>query len=406
MGALSHVRVLDLSRVLAGPWASQVLADLGADVIKIEHPRGGDETRGWGPPFASNKDGSDSDVSAYFLCTNRNKKSVTIDIAQADGQSLVRRLAQQSDVVIENFKVGALAKYGLDYPNLGAANPRLVYCSITGFGQTGPYAARAGYDFLIQGLGGLMSLTGLPDSEPGGVPMKVGVALTDILSGLYASNAILAALAHCERTGIGQHIDVALLDVQVACLANQALSYLVTGATPERLGNAHPTIVPYQDFPTRDGRMTLAIGNDGQFRSFCAAAGEPSLADDSRFATNAARVENRAALIPLLQSITASRTTAEWTATLAPLGVPCGPINDLGAVFADSQVVARGLAAHFEHDTLGRVPTVANPVRLSNTPVTYRSAPPRLGEHTDSVLAESLGLSAAEIVALHGRGIV
>ena len=406
MGALSHVRVLDLSRVLAGPWASQVLADLGADVIKIEHPRGGDETRGWGPPFASNKDGSDSDVSAYFLCTNRNKKSVTIDIAQADGQSLVRRLAQQSDVVIENFKVGGLVKYGLDYPSLGAANPRLVYCSITGFGQTGPYAARAGYDFLIQGLGGLMSLTGLPDSEPGGAPMKVGVALTDILSGLYASNAILAALAHRERTGIGQHIDVALLDVQVACLANQALSYLVTGVTPERLGNAHPTIVPYQDFPTRDGRMILAIGNDGQFRSFCEAAGEPSLADDSRFATNVARVESRAALIPLLQGITASRTTAEWTAALAPLGVPCGPINDLAAVFADRQVVARGLAAHFEHDTLGRVPTVANPVRLSNTPVTYRSAPPLLGEHTDSVLAESLGLSAAEIVALRGRGIV
>jgi crotonobetainyl-CoA:carnitine CoA-transferase CaiB-like acyl-CoA transferase len=406
MGALSHIRVLDLSRVLAGPWASQVLADLGADVIKIEHPRGGDETRGWGPPFASNEDGSDSDVSAYFLCTNRNKKSVTIDIAQADGQSLVRRLAQQADVVIENFKVGGLVKYGLDYATLGAANPRLVYCSITGFGQTGPYAGRAGYDFLIQGMGGLMSITGLPDSEPGGRPMKVGVALTDIVSGLYASNAILAALAHRERTGVGQHIDVALLDVQVACLANQALNYLVSGVTPERLGNAHPTIVPYQDFPTRDGRMILAIGNDGQFRSFCEAAAAPWLADDPRFATNVARVENRAALIPLLQGITASRMTAEWTAALAPIGVPCGPINDLAEVFADPQIVARGLAAQLEHETLGRVPTVANPMRLSNTPVTYRSAPPRLGEHTDSVLAETLGLSAAEIVALRGRGIL
>jgi crotonobetainyl-CoA:carnitine CoA-transferase CaiB-like acyl-CoA transferase len=406
MGALSHVRVLDLSRVLAGPWASQVLADLGADVIKIEHPRGGDETRGWGPPFARNADGSDSDVSAYFLCTNRNKKSVTIDISQADGQSLVRRLAEQSDVVIENFRVGGLAKYGLDYPSLAAANPRLVYCSITGFGQSGPYAGRAGYDFLVQGLGGLMSITGLPDAEPGGGPMKVGVALTDILSGLYASNAILAALAHRDRTGIGQHIDVALLDVQVACLANQALCYLLTGVTPERLGNAHPTIVPYQDFPTRDGRMILAIGNDGQFRSFCEAAGKPSLADDARFATNAARVEHRAELIPLLETITVSRTTAEWTTGLAPVGVPCGPINDVAQVFADSQVVARGLAAQLEHKTLGSVPTVANPVRLSNTPVTYRSAPPRLGEHTDVVLTESLRLSAADILALRSRGVV
>ena len=406
MGALSHVRVLDLSRVLAGPWASQVLADLGAEVIKIEHPRGGDESRGWGPPFARNVDGSDSDVSAYFLCTNRNKKSVTIDLSQADGQNIVRRLAEHSDVVIENFRVGGLGKYGLDYPSLAAANPRLVYCSITGFGQSGPYAERAGYDFLVQGLGGLMSVTGLPDAEPGGRPMKAGVALTDILSGLYASNAVLAALAHRDRTGIGQHIDVALLDVQVASLANQALSYLLTGVTPERLGNAHPTIVPYQDFPTRDARMILAIGNDGQFRSFCEAAGEPSLADDARFATNAARVEHRAELIPLLEILTASRTTAEWTARLAPVGVPCGPINDVAQVFADPQVVARGLAVQLEHKTLGSVPTVANPVRLSNTPVTYRSAPPRLGEHTDVVLTESLRLSAAEIAALRSRGII
>jgi crotonobetainyl-CoA:carnitine CoA-transferase CaiB-like acyl-CoA transferase len=406
MGALSHIRVLDLSRVLAGPWASQILADLGADVIKVEHPRGGDESRAWGPPFAKREDGSDSDVSAYFLCTNRNKKSFTVDFAQPDGQSLVRRLAERCDVVIENFKAGGLAKYGLDYASLNAVNPRLVYCSITGFGQTGPYASRAGYDFMIQGLGGLMSITGRPDSEPGGGPMKAGVALTDILTGLYASNAILAALAYRERSGVGQHIDIALLDVQVASLGNHALSYLVTGIAPERLGNAHSSVVPYQDFPTRDGRMTLAIGNDAQFRRFCQAAGEPSLANDPRFAANPGRVENRAALIPLLQELTRGRTTAEWVTALAATGVPCGPINDLAQVFADPHVVARGIATQLDHEQLGQVPTVASPMRLSATPVAYHAAPPRLGEHTDSVLANDLGLSAAEIAALRGRGII
>ena len=406
MGALSHIRVLDLSRVLAGPWASQILADLGADVIKVEHPSGGDESRAWGPPFAKREDGSDSDVSAYFLCTNRNKKSFTVDFAQPDGQSLVRRLAERCDVVVENFKAGGLTKYRLDYASLNALNPRLVYCSITGFGQTGPYASRAGYDFLIQGLGGLMSITGRPDSEPGGGPMKAGVALTDILTGLYASNAILAALAYRERSGVGQHIDLALLDVHVASLGNHALSYLVTGIVPERLGNAHSSVVPYQDFPTRDGRMTLAIGNDAQFRRFCQAAGEPTLADDPRFATNTRRVENRAALIPLLQERTRGRTTAEWVTALAATGVPCGPINDLAQVFADPHVVARGIATQLDHEQLGQVPTVASPMRLSATPVTYRAAPPRLGEHTDSVLANDLGLSAAEIAALRGRGII
>ena len=290
MGALSHIRVLDLSRVLAGPWGSQILADLGADVIKVEHPHGGDESRAWGPPFARREDGTTSDVSAYFLCTNRNKKSVTIDLAQHEGQDIVRRLAQQSDVVIENFKVGGLAQYGLDYASLSTLNSRLVYCSITGFGQTGPYAARAGYDFLIQGLGGLMSVTGRRDSEPGGGPLKVGVALTDILTGVYASSAILAALAYRERSGVGQHIDLALLDVQVACLANQALSYLATGSVPRPLGNEHPSIVPYQDVPTRDGQMLLAIGNDDQFRRFCEATGLQALLREDRFATNPSRV--------------------------------------------------------------------------------------------------------------------
>jgi len=406
LGALSHIRVVDLSRVLAGPWGSQILADLGADVIKVEHPHGGDESRAWGPPFARREDGTTSDVSAYFLCTNRNKKSVTVDLAQHEGQDIVRRLAQQSDVVIENFKVGGLAQYGLDYASLSTLNSRLVYCSITGFGQTGPYAARAGYDFLIQGLGGLMSVTGRRDSEPGGGPLKVGVALTDILTGVYASSAILAALAYRERSGVGQHIDLALLDVQVACLANQALSYLVTGSVPRPLGNEHPSIVPYQDVPTRDGQMLLAIGNDDQFRRFCAAAGEPSLADDPRFATNARRVASRAELMPLLQRLTAARTTAEWTAALAEKGVPCGPINDLAQVFTDPHVVARGLASRIEHETLGSVPTVASPLRLSATPVTYAAAPPRLGEHTDSVLADALGLSPDEIASLRSRGIV
>jgi crotonobetainyl-CoA:carnitine CoA-transferase CaiB-like acyl-CoA transferase len=406
MGALSHIRVLDLSRVLAGPWASQILADLGADVIKIEHPKGGDESRAWGPPFAKREDGTASDVSAYFLCTNRNKKSVTADLAQPDGQKLVRALAQQSDVVIENFKVGGLAKYGLDYASLSALDPRLVYCSITGFGQTGPYATRPGYDFLIQGLGGLMSITGRPDCEPGGGPTKVGVAVTDVLTGLYASNAILAALAYRERSGVGQQIDIALLDVQVACLANQALSYLVTGSAPQRLGNAHPSIVPYQDLPTRDGRMLLAIGNDHQFRSFCEAAGAPSLASDPRFATNSQRVANRATLIPLLQDLTARRTTTEWTATLTAVGVPCGPINDLAQVFADPHVAARGLGAQIHHEELGQVPTVASPLRLSATPVTYDVPPPRLGAHTDSVLADVLGFSSEEIAALRARGVV
>ncbi|MBA3997717.1 MAG: CoA transferase [Candidatus Accumulibacter sp.] len=408
-GALSHLRVLDLSRVLAGPWASQLLADLGAEVIKIEKPGSGDDTRGWGPPWLADGAGEPTREAAYFLCTNRNKRSLTVDIARPEGQAIVRELAADADVVIENFKVGGLAAYGLDHASLRALNPKLVYCSITGFGQGGPYAARAGYDFLIQGMGGLMSLTGTPAGEPGAGPQKVGVALTDILTGLYASNAILAALAHRDRAGFragdGQHIDLALLDVQVACLANQAMNYLVSGTAPRRMGNAHPNIVPYQDFPTADGDMILAIGNDGQFARFCEIAGHPEWAADERFASNAARVRHRKELIPLLRQTTVLRTTAAWIAALENAAVPCGPINDLAGVFADPQVQARGLRIDLPHAAGGVAPQVANPIRLSATPVAYRTAPPTLGEDTDAVL-RALGRSDAEIAALHKEGIV
>ena len=404
-GALSHIRVLDLSRILAGPWAGQILADLGADVIKVERPGSGDDTRGWGPPWIKDDQGQDTSVAAYYLCANRNKRSITVDITQPEGQDIVRRLAAQSDVVLENFKLGGLKQYGLDYDSLKAVNPRLVYCSITGFGQDGPYAPRAGYDFLIQGLGGLMSITGRPDGEPGAGPMKVGVALTDILTGLYATNAVLAALAWREQSGEGQYIDMALLDVQVACLANQAMNYLATGSNPRRMGNAHPSIVPYQDFPTADGHMILAIGNDGQFARFCEVAGRPELAADVRFATNRARVENRAELIPLLNEITATRTTTEWIGQLEARAVPCGPINGLAEGFADPQVQARGLAVKMPHPEAGEVPLVASPIRLSKTPVEYRRAPPLVGEHTDEILAD-LGVDAAGIAGLRERGVV
>ncbi|PKO52890.1 MAG: CoA transferase, partial [Betaproteobacteria bacterium HGW-Betaproteobacteria-21] len=350
--------------------------------------------------------GENTSVAAYYLCANRNKRSITIDITCAEGQALVKKLAAESDVVIENFKLGGLAQYGLDYASLKVVNPRLVYCSITGFGQDGPYAPRAGYDFLIQGLGGLMSLTGHPDGEEGGGPMKVGVALTDILTGLYATNAIQAALAWRERSGEGQFIDMALLDVQVACLANQAMNYLTTGNNPKRLGNAHPNIVPYQDFPTADGYMILAIGNDGQFARFCAEAGQPELAADARYATNRARVENRASLIPALKRLTIERTTADWIAALEAKAVPCGPINTLADVFADPQVQARGLKVDMPHPVAGSVSLVANPMRFSATPVEYRSAPPALGEHTGQILQETLGLSGAEIDGLRSAGVI
>ncbi|MCU5782896.1 hypothetical protein MA04_02196 [Alcanivorax balearicus MACL04] len=404
-GALSHLRVLDLSRVLAGPWAGQILGDLGAEVIKVERPGSGDDTRIWGPPYAKDAEGHDSDQSAYYLCTNRNKKSVAIDIAHPEGQALIRELAAQSDVVIENFKKGGLRRYGLDYESLSADNPGLIYCSITGFGQTGPYSSRPGYDFLIQAMGGLMSITGHRDDEPGAGPMKVGVALTDITTGLYSTIAILGALEHRNQTGEGQHIDMALLDVQIACLANQTLNYLTTGKAPTRMGNAHPSVVPYQDFPTADGDVILAIGNDGQFARFCEVAGHPEWAVDDRYATNRARVDNRDTLIPLMRQATVMRTTREWIEVLEQAGVPCGPVNSIADVFQDPHVQARGMQLEMPHPSLGTVPQVASPLRLSASPVEYRTAPPRLGEHTDEVLAETLGLSAEAIQRLRAERI-
>ena len=405
-GALKNVRVLDLSRVLAGPWAAQTLGDLGAEVIKVERPGGGDDTRQWGPPFLKDPQGQPTGESAYYLCANRNKKSVTIDFTQAAGQALVRELAQQCDVVVENFKSGGLAQYGLDYAALSALNPRLVYCSITGFGQTGPYAHRAGYDFLIQGMGGLMSITGKSDGEPSGGPVKVGVALTDILTGLYASTAILAALQAREHTGRGQHIDLALLDVQVACLANQGMNYLYSGNVPERMGNSHPNTVPYQDFPTSDGHMILAIGNDGQFGRFCMAAGRPEWASDARFVTNAARLAHRAELIALIKTLTVQCSMRDWIALLEQHAVPCGPINTVADVFADEQVQARGMQIEMPHPQAGGIPLVASPIRMSDTPVQYRHSPPQLGQHTHSVLREHLGLSTEAIDELSKQGVL
>jgi crotonobetainyl-CoA:carnitine CoA-transferase CaiB-like acyl-CoA transferase len=406
MGALSHLRVLDLSRVLAGPWAGQILADLGAEVIKIERPGNGDDTRAWGPPFLKDPRGENTSEAAYYLSANRNKQSVTIDFTQPEGQKLVRELAAKSDIVIENFKVGGLKAYGLDYESLQLENPRLIYCSITGFGQTGPYAKRAGYDFMIQGLGGLMSLTGLAEGEDGAGPVKVGVALTDILTGLYSTSAILAALAHRDQGGPGQHIDMALLDVQVACLANQAMNYLTTGVSPRRLGNAHPNIVPYQDFPTADGDFILTVGNDSQFRKFAEVAGHPQWTDDPRFSTNKQRVAHRAELIPLIRQATVFKTTAEWVAALEVAGVPCGPINDVAQVFADPQVQFRGLKVELPHALGGSVPQVASPIRLSATPVEYRRAPPLLGEHTLEVLTGVLGLSDTDVTTLREAGVL
>ena len=384
---LEGMRVLDLSRVLAGPWAGQLLADLGAEVVKVERPGTGDDTRSWGPPYAADAHGEPTTELAYFLSANRGKKSVVIDMADRQGQAAIREMARTSDVLIENFKAGALAKYGLDYAALAPINPRLVYCSITGFGQTGPYRDRAGYDFMVQGLGGLMSITGAPDHAPGGEPIKVGVAVADIFTGLYAAIGILAALHRRERTGRGDHIDMALLDVQVAVLANQAMNYLTTGVSPARLGNAHPNIVPYQTFPTSDGHFILAVGNDTQFRRFCELAGCPALADDERFATNPARVANREALVPMIEARTRLRPARQWIGDLEAVGVPCGPINDLEAVFADEQVRHRGLRLDLPHTIAGTVPSVACPIRFLDASLSQGSGPPALGEHTSEVLS-------------------
>lgn len=401
-GALSNLKVLDLSRILAGPWAGQTLADLGADVIKVEKPGAGDDTRGWGPPWLADADGKPTTDAAYYLAANRNKRSVTIDFTTVKGQALVRDLAAGSDILIENYKFGGLARYGLDYDSLSAINPRLIYCSITGFGQTGPYAPRPGYDLLLQAMGGLMSITGDPSTPP----QRVGVAVVDLMSGLYATIGILAALAARATTGRGQHIDLALLDVEVACLANQAMNYLVTGASPRQSGNAHPNIVPYQDFPTADGAMIVAVGNDSQFARFAAVLEAPGWADDARYATNAARVVNRAELVAMIAGRTRARATAAWVAALEAASVPCGPINRIADVFADPQVRARGLRIDLPHATAGQVPGVASPLRLSDTPVAHRTAPPLLGEHTAAVLRERLGLDDEALATLAREAVI
>ncbi len=407
-GALSGIKVLDLSRVLAGPWCTQTLADLGADVVKVERPQAGDDTRHWGPPFLKDSAGNDTRQASYFAACNRNKRSITVDIAHPEGQALLRRMAQEADVVVENFKTGGLAQYGLDYESLKRLNPRLVYCSITGFGQDGPYAERAGYDLMVQALCGLMSITGHADGAPGGGPLRMGVAVVDLFTGLYASNAILAALHARNATGEGQYIDMALLDVGMAVLANQASGFLATGAAPQRAGNIHPSLAPYQDFATSDGNVLLAIGNDGQFQRFCAAAGHPAWGQDERFATNTARVRNRSALLALMEPLMRTRTTAEWIALLEDKAVPCGPINTIAQAFDDPQVRARGLRVDLPRDAgdgIATVSGVASPLRLSATPVTYRNAPPALGQHTDEVL-RGLGLDSTAIAALRAAGAV
>jgi crotonobetainyl-CoA:carnitine CoA-transferase CaiB-like acyl-CoA transferase len=394
---LSHIRVLDLSRVLAGPWAAQFLADMGADVIKIERPGEGDDTRSWGPPYLVEPTADDPGISAYFTCTNRGKKSVAVDMATPAGQDIIKRLAAKSDVVIENFKVGGLAKYGLDYASLKTVNPKIVYCSVTGFGQTGPYANRPGYDYLAQGMGGLMSVTGEPDAVPGGGPMKVGVAIIDQVTGLNALAAILTALIARDRTGEGRHIDVALLDTSVSTLINQATTYLVADKVPTRMGNDHPTVVPYRAFATADGHIILAIGNDGQFARFCDAAGIIELVEDERYRTNKGRIVNRQTLMPPIQAALLKRGTAYWIDLLEARAVPCGPINTIDQVFADSQVKHRGTRRVLQHPTAGPVAVVANPVRMTGHDTTAPKAPPLLGEDTASVLRDVLGMSASEI---------
>ncbi len=398
---LAGIRVLDLSRILAGPWCSQHLADLGAEVIKVEHPTRGDDTRSWGPPYLEG-----TREAAYFLSANRGKESVAIDISHPEGQQLIRELAAQVDVVLENFKVGGLARYGLDYASLKALKPDLIYCSITGFGQDGPYAERAGYDFLLQGMGGLMSLTGQPETIPGSEPVKVGVAITDLFTGMYAATAILSALLQRDRTGKGTWIDLSLLDVQVGVLANQAMNYLTTGVPPQRLGNAHPNIVPYQVFPSADGHIILAVGNDTQFQRFCSVAGLPELAEDPAYATNRSRVEHREQLIPQLSARIAEQPSGFWLGALEEVGVPCGPINDLEQVFADPQIRHRGMRIERPHPEAGTVPLISNPIRFNGSALNADSAPPALGEHTLEVLQRLLPDQYSKLDQLKAEGII
>ena len=406
MTPLSGIKVLDLSRILAGPWATQLLADLGADVIKIEKPAGGDDTRSWGPPYLKDGEGRETSESAYFLSANRGKRSVAIDFAHAEGSRLVRELALQSDVLVENYRVGALANYGLAWEDLAQLHGGLIYCSISAFGQSGPAAAHPGYDAMIQAMGGLMSVTGLPDGEAGGGPQKVGVAVADLLAGMYAATAILAALYERRESGRGQHIDLSLLDTQVAALASQSLNFLVSRQAPGRHGTAHPNIVPYQAFATADGHLMLAVGNDRQFDRFCELAGCAELTSDPRFASNAERVRHRQPLVARLTPILSSRPTREWLSALAQAGIPCGPINTLAQVFAEPQVRHRELEMTLPHSAAGTAPAVRNPIRYSRTPLQYRRSAPLLGEHTDEVLMERLGLRPEELRALHDRGVL
>ena len=405
-GPLSHLTVLDLSRVLAGPWCTQLLADLGATVIKVERPGSGDDTRAWGPPYLKDPDGQDTTESAYYLSCNRGKHSVAVDFTRADGQRIIRDLARRADVLVENYKVGGLAKYGLDYASLSPANPRLVYCSITGFGQDGPYADRAGYDFIIQGMAGFMSVTGERDDLPGGGPQKAGIAISDLMTGMYAAVAILAALAARERTGQGTFIDTCLFDSAVAMMATLDLNYLVSGNAPLRAGNAHQNIVPYQAFSCADGDLILAVGNDLQFAKFCAVAGHPEWAQDPRYATNAERVRRRDEIVPLIAGVMRSRTRSAWQTALEPHAVPCGPINSLDQVFADPQTIARDLRFDLPHPLGGTVPQVATPIRYDGAPLAHDRPPPLLGEHTAAVLRDRLGLDEAALKSLIEQGVI
>ncbi|SAI22060.1 acyl-CoA transferase [Bordetella ansorpii] len=401
---LTGIRVLDLTRVLAGPWCTQNLADLGAEVTKIERPGAGDDTREWGPPYLKDEHGNDTTEAAYYLSANRNKLSVALDIATPRGAELVRELAAQSDVLVENFKVGGLRKYGLDYDSLSQINPRLIYCSITGFGQTGPYASRPGYDFMIQGMGGLMSITGERDDLPGGGPQKAGVAVADLMTGMYSTVGILAALHERARSGLGQHLDMALLDCQVAMMANQNLNFMTSGKAPRRAGNAHQNLVPYQVFAARDGHLIVAVGNDSQFRNYSRVIGLPELSADPRYATNPQRVQNRGTLVPLLAERMATGERDRWLAELEAAGVPAGPINTLDQVYQDPQVLARNMRLELPHPAAGKVPMAASPLKFSGSPVQYRHAPPMLGQHTRQVLQERLGLSEDDIQALAQPG--